>query len=76
MGAIFINAKEAVHMRCILNKMGHPQPRNPIQMDNSIAEREINSRVRPKRTKLMDMQFEWLLDREQQGKILDLLEVW
>ena len=49
--------------------MGHPQPRTPIQMDNSIAEREINSRVRPKRTKLMDMQFEWLLDREQQGQL-------
>ena len=68
LGALFINAKEAVHMRRILDEMGHPQPRTPIQTDNSTAEGVINSRVRPKRTKLMDMRFEWLLDREQQGQ--------
>ncbi len=68
MGALFINAKEAVHMRRILSKMGHSQPRTPIQMDNSTAEGVINSRFRPKRTKAMDMRFEWLLDRERQGQ--------
>ena len=68
LGALFINAKEAVHMRRILQEMGHPQPPTPIQTDNSTAEGVINSRVRPKRTKSMDMRFEWLLDREQQGQ--------
>jgi len=68
LGALFINAKEAVHMRRILHEMGHKQPRTPIQTDNSTAEGVINSRVRPKRTKSMDMRFEWLLDREQQGQ--------
>jgi hypothetical protein len=68
LGALFINAKEAVHMRRILQEMGHTQPRTPIQTDNSTAEGVINSRVRPKRTKSMDMRFEWLLDREQQGQ--------
>jgi hypothetical protein len=68
MGALFINAKEAVHMRRILTEMGHAQPRTPIQTDNSTAEGVINSRIRPKRTKAMDMRFEWLLDREQQGQ--------
>jgi hypothetical protein len=68
LGALFINAKEAVHMQRILDEMGHPQPRTPIQTDNSTAEGVINSRVRPKRTKSMDMRFEWLLDREQQGQ--------
>ena len=66
--AEFINAKEAVHLWCILLEMGHPQPRTPIQTDNSTAEGVINSRVKPKRTKLMDMRFEWLLDRQQQGQ--------
>ncbi len=56
-GALFLNTKEAVHMRCILHKMGHPQPRTPIQTDNSTTEGVINSRVRPKCTKLMGMQF-------------------
>jgi hypothetical protein len=68
LSALFINAKEAMHMRCVLQEMGHAQPRTPIQTDNSTAEGVINSRVQPKRTKLMDMRFKWLLDREQQGQ--------
>jgi hypothetical protein len=52
----------------MLMEMGHPQPHTLIQTDNSTAEGVINSRVRPKRTKSMDMWFEWLLDREQQGQ--------
>ena len=67
-GALFINAKEAVYLRRILQEMGHQQPRTPIQTDNSTAEGVINARIRPKRTKSMDMRFEWLLDREQQGQ--------
>ncbi len=64
-GALFINAKEAVHVRRILMEMGHAQPQTPIQTDNSTADGVINARIRPKRTKAMDMRFEWLLDREQ-----------
>jgi hypothetical protein len=66
LGALFINAKEAVHMRRILQEMSHPQPRTPIQTDKSTAERVISFLIQPKRTKLMDMQFEQLLDRVQQ----------
>jgi hypothetical protein len=64
LGALFINAKEALYLRCILVKMGHPQPKTPIKTDNSTAERFINSNIQPKRTKSMDMQFKWLKDRE------------
>ena len=35
LGALFIHAKEAAHICNILTKMGHPQPRTPIQADNS-----------------------------------------
>jgi hypothetical protein len=55
LGALFINAKEAVHMQRILQEMGHIQPRTPIQTDNLTAESVINSRVQPRRTKSMDM---------------------
>ena len=65
---LFINAKEAMHMQCILQEMGHPQPCTPIQTDNSTAEGVINSKVQPKHTKSMDMRFKLLLDREQQGQ--------
>ena len=37
LGALFINAKEAVHMQCILQEMGHPQPHTRIQTNNSTA---------------------------------------
>ena len=35
LGALFLNAKEAVYLPQILTKMGHPQPRSPIQTDNT-----------------------------------------
>ncbi len=64
LGALFINAREAVYSRHILTQLGHPQPRTPIQTDNSTAEGVINLTIQPKQTKLMDMRFEWLKDRE------------
>ena len=66
LGALYINAKEAVYIRTILEELGHPQPPTPIQTDNSTAEGIINSKVQPKRTKAMDMRFHWLRDRETQ----------
>ena len=68
LGALFINAKEAVHIRQILEEMGHPQPRTPIQTDNTTAEGVINNKIQPKRTKAMDMRYHWLRDREAQGQ--------
>jgi hypothetical protein len=68
LGALFLNAKEAVYLRQILTEMGHPQPRTPIQTDNTTAEGVINNKIQPKRTKAMDMRFHWLRDREAQGQ--------
>jgi hypothetical protein len=65
-GALYLNAKEAVYLRQILTELGHPQPRTPIQMDNSTAEGVINNIIQPKRTKAMDMRFHWLRDCEAQ----------
>ncbi len=48
LGALFINAKEAVHIRNILTKMGHPQPHTPIQMNKTTAEGVIYNCVQPK----------------------------
>ncbi len=50
--------------------MGHPQPKTPIQTDNSIAEGVVNNRIQPKRTKAMDMRFYWLQDREAQDQLI------
>ncbi len=48
--------------------MGHPQPKTPIQTDNSTTEGFINSKIQPKCTKSMDMRFEWLKDREAKNQ--------
>jgi hypothetical protein len=68
LGALFLNAKEAVYLRQILTEMGHLQPRTPIQTDNTTAEGVINNKIQPKRTKAMDMRFHWLRDRAAQGQ--------
>ena len=57
LGALFINAKTAVSMRQTLKEMGHPQPRTPIQIDNSTAHGLLTNRILPKALKAMDMQF-------------------
>jgi hypothetical protein len=45
LGALFINAIEAMHMQRILSEMGHPQPQTPIQTDNLTREGVINFQV-------------------------------
>ena len=66
LGALYLNAHEAVYLRQILTEMGHPQPRTPIQTNNLTAEGVVNSKIQPKRMKAMDMQFHWLRDRKAQ----------
>ncbi len=65
-GSLYLNAKEAIYLWQILFEMGHPQPPTPIQKDNTIAEGVINNKIQPKQTKVMDMHFNWLRNREQQ----------
>ncbi len=42
LGALYLNAKEAVYLQQILIEMGHPQPQTPIQTDNTTAEGVTN----------------------------------
>ena len=65
-GAMFINAREAVPTRKTLEEMGHPQPKTPMQTDNTAAQAVVTNNVQPKRTKAMDMRFHWLRDRAAQ----------
>ena len=63
-------ARKAIYIHIILDKLGHKQPRTPIQTDNSTAEGIINNTVQPKQTKAMDMRFHtWLRDRELQKQL-------
>ena len=62
LGAMFINAREAVPCRKTLEEMGHKQLRTPMQIDNSTAVGVANKNIQPRRTKAMDMGFHWLRD--------------
>ena len=65
LAALFIIAYEAVYMRIILDELGHKQPPNPLQTNNSLADGVVNGKIKAKRTKVMDMYFHWLHDRER-----------
>ena len=67
-GAMYVNAREAVPARKILDEMGHHQPRTPMQTDNSAAHSAVTNNVQPKRTKVMDILFYWLRCRDAQGR--------
>jgi hypothetical protein len=69
LGALYLNAKKANYLHQILQEMGHPHPRTPIQIDNMTAEGVIKNKIQPKRTKAMDMRFHWLRNREAQRQI-------
>jgi hypothetical protein len=66
LGALYINAREAIPQRHLLIEMGHPQPPTPIQIDNSTALGVVTNTIQPKRTKAMDMRFHWLRCRTNQ----------
>ena len=65
-GALYMNAKDAVPMRTTLAEMNHPQPPTPIRTDNSTANGIVNSTIRQNRSKAIDMRFYWLRDRVNQ----------
>ena len=68
LGALFINTNTAVSMRQTLIKLGHPQPRTPMQTDNATAHALITNKILPKALTAMDMCFRWLKSREAQGQ--------
>ena len=66
LGALYINCREAIPARQLLEEMGHKQPPTPMQTDNSTALGVVLNLIQPKRTKAMDMRFPWLRCRARQ----------
>ena len=65
--AMFMDARETILARKTLEKMGHPQPRRPMQTDNSAAQLVVTNNIQPCRMKAIDMRFYWLRCREFGG---------
>ena len=68
LGALFMNAQEAVALRNCLEAMGYPQPATPLKTDNSTACGILNNTMKQKRSKAIDVRFYWLRDRAKQGQ--------
>jgi hypothetical protein len=68
LGGLFITAKALVPLRNTLVEMNWPQPRTPIQTDNSTAAGFTNNTIVPKQLKAMDMRYHWLRCRMVQGQ--------
>ena len=48
-GATYINGQEAVLIRTLLLKLGHPHPVTPIQANNSTSDGFANNTIKKKR---------------------------
>jgi hypothetical protein len=68
LAALFITACEMIPHPQTLIAMGWPQPKSPIQMDNSTASGVTNKTIVPRRSKMMDMLFWWLHCRASQDQ--------
>ena len=65
---LFITAQEMVATRNTLEEMRWPQPKSPIQTDNSSAAGVFNNTIVPRKLNTMDRRLHWLRCREPQGQ--------
>ena len=68
MAVLYITAKMMITLRNTLIEMGWPQPKSPIQEDNSTAIGFTNKTIVKKATKSEDIKLWWLRDRESQDQ--------
>lgn len=66
-GALFLNAQAAASTRATLLDLGYPQAATPMITDNTTAAGFANNSIRLKRSKAMDMRYNWLKDRTVHG---------
>jgi hypothetical protein len=64
LGALYINAWEAIPMQLLLKEIVHKQLPTPIQTNSSTANGVVTNNIQPQRTKGMDMRFHWLCCQE------------
>ena len=65
-GGLFHNGQTTIHIRRLLQALGHPQPPTPLKTDNSTSHAFVNKSLRQKRSKSWDMRFHWLRDKERE----------
>ena len=65
-GALFVNTRQAIPARRLLEEMGHKQPATPTQTDNTTALGFVTKNLNPKATKSTDMNYWYMRDKKDQ----------
>ncbi|MBM4179865.1 MAG: hypothetical protein FJ211_11150, partial [Ignavibacteria bacterium] len=68
LAALYHTAREMIPLRNALDEMGWPQPKSPIQTDNSTATGFANDTIIQRRIKMIWMRLHWLRCRAAQGQ--------
>ena len=68
LGAMFITAQEMAAIRQTLQEMKWPQPKSPLQTDNSTAAGVANNTIAQRKLKTTNRRLHWLRYREAQGQ--------
>jgi hypothetical protein len=66
----FVNAKEGVNVRNILNTIGHPQLKTALFTNNLTTFGIVSEKMKQQRPKVIDMCSYWLKDREAQNQFI------
>jgi hypothetical protein len=67
-GAMYVNARKAAELVNTLEDLGHHQRPVKIFADNKPAVSVANNKAKQKRSKAIDMRFNWIKDRTAQGQ--------
>ena len=68
LAALYHTAREMIPLRNALDEMGWPQPKSPIQTDNSTATGFVHDTIIQRRIKMVWMRLHWLKCRAAQGQ--------
>ena len=62
--SLFYNYQTSVHLRHILEALGHPQIATPTKTDNSTVASFITDIIKKKSSKYWDKDYHWLCDQQ------------
>ena len=66
LASLCYNCKAIIPLRIALQEMGHPQPKNPVVIDNSTTEDLVTKATTVNRAKHYDFRTNWVKCREAQ----------
>jgi hypothetical protein len=67
LAALFANMQICIILRTTLTNVGYPQPCTPMWCDNEFVKGMCESSVRPKKSKSMDVRFNWCRQHVSNG---------